>query len=244
MILLLKQAKLKCYILLLTAILALPCLLIATSKSKTQPVTQHQFIQFMQPKIKKVNQGILRQRQHIMQLSANLKNNKSLTLAQEKTLQSLAFSYHIKTCSALPLNTGICFKDLLNRMNTLPAALVLAQAINESSWGQSRFAKQGHNYFGIWCYTKGCGMIPRGRPKGQDYEVRRFVNAEASIAAYFKIINTHQTYQFLRSIRAKQAANGKNATAYQLAAGLEGYSTRRKAYIASIRRIIKLHHLE
>ena len=40
------------------------------------------------------------------------------------------------------------------------------QAANESAWGTSRFARIGLNFFGQWCYSKGCGMVPKRRNTG------------------------------------------------------------------------------
>jgi Bax protein len=220
----------------------LPHMLVAAKPAKPT-VVQTAFIDKMRGLINKHNHFIKSKRQQIIYYQKIVMRSEHLTLPQEKQLTAYAQNYHIKTCSLLSLQHNHCFKDLLNRVNTLPVGLVLAQAINESDWGRSRFAKEGNNYFGIWCYQKGCGMVPRSRPNGQHYEVRRFNSAAVSIAAYFKIINTHKTYDLLRSIRAKAAAKGKVATAYQLAEGLEGYSTRRQAYVRSIRHLINRYAL-
>ena len=220
----------------------LPHMLTAARLAKPT-VVQSAFINKMQSLIKKHNRFIQSKRQQILYYQKIVLHGGHLTPLQENKLIMYAKDYYVKSCSLLSLAHNTCFKDLLNRVNTLPASLVIAQAINESNWGQSRFAKEGNNYFGIWCYQKGCGMVPRSRPKGQHYEVRRFDSAAASIAAYFKILNTHQTYVLLRSIRAKAIAEGKVATAYQLVEGLEGYSTRRQAYVVSIRHLIKRYAL-
>ena len=52
---------------------------------------------------------------------------------------------------------------LLQRVDVVPVSLVVAQAANESAWGKSRFAREGNNLFGIWCYTEGCGIVPKLR---------------------------------------------------------------------------------
>src|SRR5690606_39546165 len=63
---------------------------------------------------------------------------------------------------------------LLRRLDIIPADLALAQAAMESAWGGSRFAREGNNYFGQWCFSKGCGLVPEKRPAGARYEVQRF----------------------------------------------------------------------
>jgi len=47
---------------------------------------------------------------------------------------------------------------LLTRVDVIPASLILAQGAYESNWGRSRFAKYYHNFFGLWCFKKGCGI--------------------------------------------------------------------------------------
>ena len=45
-----------------------------------------------------------------------------------------------------------CTKDIqadYEVENRIPNDLILAQAILESSWGKSRFAREGNNYFGM-----------------------------------------------------------------------------------------------
>ncbi|MDZ7684220.1 MAG: glucosaminidase domain-containing protein [Gammaproteobacteria bacterium] len=57
--------------------------------------------------------------------------------------------------------------ELLQRVDVVPASLVIAQAAKESGWGTSRFAREGNNFFGIWCFYEGCGMLPLQRAPGR-----------------------------------------------------------------------------
>ncbi len=49
--------------------------------------------------------------------------------------------------------------QLLRRVDVIPVSLVLAQAANESVWGTSRFAVDGNNLFGQWCYEEGLQVL-------------------------------------------------------------------------------------
>lgn len=51
-------------------------------------------------------------------------------------------------------------EKLFYSVNIIPASLTMAQAANESAWGTSNFAINGNNFFGIWCFKKGCGIVP------------------------------------------------------------------------------------
>ncbi|MFM9673737.1 glucosaminidase domain-containing protein, partial [Streptomyces galilaeus] len=79
----------------------------------------------------------------------------------------------------------------LRRVDIIPKELALMQAANESAWGTSRFARIGLNFFGQWCYSQGCGMIPNRRNSGAAHEVAAFKSVRDAVSSYFKNINTH-----------------------------------------------------
>ena len=126
----------------------------------------------------------------------------------------------------------------------IPNSLALVQAANESAWGTSRFARDANNYFGQWCFTRGCGLIPANRIEGAHHEVQRFSSPKESVASYLNNLNTHNAYAQLRSIRSNAVKNGEPITGYLLAAGLGKYSERGEAYIEEIRTMIRVNHLE
>lgn len=127
----------------------------------------------------------------------------------------------------------------LRRVDALPDHLVLAQAANESAWGTSRFAREGNNLFGQWCFRQGCGLIPNDRPEGATYEVARFETVSQSVGSYMRNLNTGRTYQELREIRAEAREKGHEPDASDLAAGLMSYSERGEDYIAELRSMIR-----
>jgi len=128
---------------------------------------------------------------------------------------------------------------LLERIDIIAPELALAQSANESAWGQSRFAKQGNNFFGQWCYTKGCGIIPSQRSRGSTHEVAQFNSVNDSVRSYIKNINTGRAYALLRKIRSKGRSTGKAPDAIAQAAGLIHYSARREKYVKEIRLLIR-----
>ncbi|NIP49271.1 MAG: flagellar biosynthesis protein FlgJ, partial [Phycisphaerae bacterium] len=133
---------------------------------------------------------------------------------------------------------------LLRRVDTLPPALVLAQAANESAWGTSRFARLGNNIFGEWTFKPGTGIVPEGRPEGATYEVRKFKSIYQSIRSYINNINRHNAYRNLRRIREKLRKSSKQVTGTALAKGLEKYSQRGEAYVKEIQLMIRQNNLE
>ncbi len=136
------------------------------------------------------------------------------------------------------------FTELLTRVDVLPPSLVLAQSANESAWGTSRFAREGNNFFGQWCFTRGCGMVPRARGEGAVHEVEAFPDAVVSVRSYLRNLNSHGMYQQLRDLRAGQRQKQEPVTGVLLAGGLKGYSSRGDEYIKELVAMINFNRLE
>jgi len=128
---------------------------------------------------------------------------------------------------------------LLQHIDTIPRELVMIQAANESAWGQSRFAQQGNNLFGEWCFSEGCGLVPSQRSSDTDHEVRKFNSINDSVASYLHNLNTSHAYAELRDIRAELRAKNQPFDALILAEGLSRYSTRGEEYVEEIQSMIR-----
>ena len=50
----------------------------------------------------------------------------------------------------------------MNKINSIPISLILAQSIIESGWGASRFAQEGNALFGQWTWKDNDGIKPKG----------------------------------------------------------------------------------
>ncbi|KZX86210.1 hypothetical protein A3715_16540 [Oleiphilus sp. HI0009] len=168
-------------------------------------------------------------------LRSDIQTEKSQT-----ELEQLAKKYRLEISSPI---TAPEKEQLLSRIDQIPSSLVLAQAAIESAWGTSRFATQGNNYFGQWCFTKGCGLVPSARNDGAIHEVRVFDSPTDSVHAYFRNINSHPTYAQLRDLRAQARANGEPIHGCVLAEGLSRYSERGQHYIDEIRQMIRVNKL-
>ncbi len=131
--------------------------------------------------------------------------------------------------------------ELMKRVDLVPENLVLVQAANESAWGTSRFAREGNNLFGQWCFRPGCGMVPEGRNEGETFEVARFESVRASIAGYMHNLNTGFAYEVLREIRAETRRSGRTAQAQDLAVGLKRYSQRGEQYVQELQAMLRVN---
>ncbi len=186
------------------------------------------FFDFMRPIINDENAKVLALREKLLDAKKN-KNNFEL-------VAKTAESYSVKWTTGKE-----SWKKLLERVDAVALEVALAQSANESAWGQSRFAKQGNNFFGQWCYRKGCGIVPKRRDKGTRHEVAKFKTVNDSVRSYIKNINTGRVYAPLRKVRREDREKGKPANAYDQAGGLIKYSQRREAYVKEIRSMIRVN---
>ena len=188
-------------------------------------VRKEVFFNYLLPAIHKKNAEIL-----------ELRNAISNDELSNKQLNDLANKYRIKT--------SISKEELLKVIDILPPSLVLAQAANESNWGRSRFAKEYNNYFGIWCFSKGCGVVPKEREENANHEVARFNSLEDCIDYYVLNINRSYAYEDLRQIRKNQRESLEAITGIVLADGLGNYAFPGDEYIDSIKSLINFNQLE
>lgn len=194
------------------------------------------FFNYLLPLIEQVNYEIEQERQFI--LAAQRRYPKLSEQDQDK-LQTLGNKYSIENAEG-----RLLMSQLLHQVHPVPTSLILAQAANESAWGTSRFAVQGNNLFGQWCFRKGCGLVPQGRADGQIHEVAKFATPLHSVRSYVRNLNSHWSYVDLRQLRVDEINSNGYATGHHLAAGLIRYSERGEEYIEEIRSMIRFNQLE
>ena len=191
------------------------------------------FFDFIRPHVEAENKKILQQRAKLEIARMMLEYNEPLEKKQQRDIVNILKAYGLpETVNTLILSQA------LRRVDIIPKELALMQAANESAWGTSRFARIGLNFFGQWCYSKGCGMVPRRRNSGAAHEVAAFKSVRAAVSSYFRNINTHNAYKDLRLIREDLRQQQKPIAATALTHGLMSYSERGEAYIEELNTMI------
>ncbi len=194
------------------------------------------------PRIISVNQQVLADRNKVLACQEAYRKTGKLTNEDEVFLSTTSSKYSVNSFKLDDENDQPAFQkefsDLLNRVDIIPTKLVMAQAICESAWGRSYFAKHGNNFFGIHCYQKGCGLVPSGDPNG-GFEVKAYPSIEAGIADYIFTLNTVAAYQTIRNMRAQMRKENQPVSATKLAEGLARYSQKGEAYVSLIQNLIR-----
>ena len=203
-------------------------------------VKKQSFFNFIEHFVDQVNIEIIQQRQRVLAIQAKMQDGEELSASDLRHLSTLAELYELDTDD---LTDAEFLTVLLRRVDKIPASLALAQAANESAWGTSRFAQLGNNYFGQWCYSDGCGLVPNRRRAGATHEVRSFDSVKDSVQAYIHNLNTFSSYQMLRRIRQQLRVQNKPVDGASLTDGLESYSSRGHDYIDELQNMIYSNNL-
>ena len=198
---------------------------------------RQQFVEHTLTLIKQQNALVQKQKQLLMSVLHQHQSDSSWQAKNNPIISTFCSMYQVN-CAAQ--TTEQIRQQLTLRINTIPAPLVLAQAILESNWGTSRFYRQGHNLFGIHCYKKGCGIVPHGQTLHY-FEVTRYVNDAQSVQAYFKTINTSRAYQEFRQLRLSTNDASPLQQAQQLVHTLHPYSELKNQYTIILQKLLRCH---
>ncbi len=209
--------------------------------SSIQDIRQRKqaFFDYLLPAVAAQNHYYADIRQQLQSIANKLAAGKNLSVADLELHTRLAAQLRASGNS----DSAVLNAELLDRADQIPASMVLSQGAMESAWGTSRFARLANNYFGQWCFSKGCGLVPSQRHKDAQHEVAKFNDINAAVAAYFLNINRHPAYSKVRSIRTKARSEGKPLTGIDMVAGLEKYSARGHAYIEELQSMIRYNKI-
>ena len=123
----------------------------------------------------------------------------------------------------------------LSKEQQVPSALIIAQAIVESDYGTSRFAREGNNIFGVRIWSKN-GILPQKQDASINWRIKTYSSKCQSTKDYINILNNNHHYSDFRRLR------NKTKDPVKLAETLENYSTSQTYRTEIIRMINKIKH--
>lgn len=210
---------------------------------KELPESHKNFIIEFTPKILKSTRKIMDQRKRILSLKPQYQKVVNERW-QMLWLNMVALQYRYDADyihSEITENEYLKRIDsLLLRVDIIPPKLVLAQAIIESGWGRSKFSRKHHNYFGIQCYTPGCGWAPKSIENPKVWN-KKFENDEECIDEYLWLLNTGITWNKFRHTRAKLRREHKFISSHELIKDLKRFSIIGRDYTDLIREVIHFY---
>ena len=96
----------------------------------------------------------------------------------------------------------------------------VAQAILESDWGRSRFAKEANNFYGMIQTDK---TEPHIKSLNSDIILKVYGNKCESVSDYIELLNTSSAFEEYRDLRMKQMLDN-NVNVFDLIQTLENYA--------------------
>ena len=196
---------------------------------KNTQLKKETFIKIVLPLVVAENEKIFADRKKLIILS----DKKFTTDPEKQWIRQKLLEYKVKKGD---------LKELLVRMDIIPASIALAQAAKESGWGTSRFALEGNAIFGQWTWS-GQGIAPLDRASNKNHKILKFPILRASVKAYKNNLNTHKSYSKFREKRSQLRAKNKKISGLELTEMLNNYAQTGSEYTKILNQIIKQNRL-
>lgn len=165
-------------------------------------------------------------------------HQKSDVVDENKWIDQKALDYRVMKKVSRRLMLG----ELKLRMDIIPPSIAIAQMIEESGWGTSRFAAEGNALFGQWSYEGGLKPKKQRAEKG-DHRIMAFETPLESVQAYMRNLNSNSAYEEFRAERAKFREKDTPVLGDELVHTLSKYSERGVDYIQTLHSIISKNRL-
>lgn len=171
--------------------------------------------------------------EHIFKNHSN-KGLRSLNKDEFAKLTNLQEKYRVKNL--------FDYEGYLERIDTIPKSMAIAQAMVESAIGTSRFAREANNLFGELTWNEK-GLIPKQRAEGKTHKIRIFDTLQDSVNSYVLNLNRHFAYENFRKERAIHKKQGKIFSGLDAIHSLEKYAEIKGEYAKIIVSVIEKNDL-
>ncbi|MEA1914031.1 MAG: glucosaminidase domain-containing protein [Campylobacterota bacterium] len=193
------------------------------------------FFNHLYPMIVLSNNKILKERAFVESYFKNNTLKDTINSNDHAKILKLAKKYKIKQTNNL--------KEYLDKINTVPPSMALAQSAVESNWGKSRFTKQANNIFGVWTY-KGKGLVPLRRKAGEKHKIKIYNSLQGSLEGYMNLLNKGTAYKKFRRVRKAQEQSKGELTGLALSQTMIHYSGIGEKYLKILRSLIRKYDLK
>ena len=110
------------------------------------------------------------------------------------------------------------------KFQIVPREIIIAQAVIESDYGTSRFAKEANNLFGIRTYDLSLPHVkPLNQPESK-FGLKKYKDKCDSVVDYYKVINNGHAFERFREVRYQMVLLDE-IDVFELAETLERYAS-------------------
>jgi Bax protein len=173
----------------------------------------------------------------VREIEYNLET-KYIEEAKQIALFEPEFAYETNEQFISAIKNCINFINLgLHKYERIPTELIIAQAVLESNYGKSRFAKQGNNLFGIRTWNLKEKHIKPFDTNDQTFGIKVFKSKCSCVRYYIKILNNSSAFKEFRKMRKKMLDNNY-VNVLLLTQYISKFATD-KDYVKKVQRTIK-----
>lgn len=151
---------------------------------------------------------------------------------KQHNIQKLA-----KIAEKYKINNLFNKNEYLKKVDMIPPSMAVAQAVLETGWGESEYARELNNYYGHYVFSKNLGF--KGRAvKGKYERIRIFEDIKDSVRAYMRNLNIHTAYKGFRDARVRHRLAGGFIAGDSAIEYLSRYSILKGSYIKRVKDVI------
>lgn len=189
------------------------------------------FVSIVLPHILRANDRLRDDRARLLRLQRANRAERTFGSRDRKWLARMSKSYRTKP---------LAFEELLRRVDVVPPRLAIAQAVQESGWGTSRFARLGNALFGQHAPVGANSITSKG---DRGVALKSFDTIQRSVLGYMQNLNSHNAYREFRKMRAQMRAAGRPIDAIALAGSLSRYSEEGTLYVERLRTVMEMREV-
>ena len=186
------------------------------------------FISIVLPHVLFANERIRADRQRLQRLHRSISKERTLRTRDRRWLEQMAKNYGTRQ-----MDTG----ELLRRVDIVPPRLAIAQAVQETGWGTSRFAQAGNALFGQHA-PLGAGAIQASG--NANVALKSFDTLQDSVRDYMRNLNRNRAYRGFRAARAGMRSSQRPLDERELVGTLTRYSEEGEVYVERLRIVMDI----
>jgi len=195
------------------------------------PDRKQTFVNILLPLINEQNQKILKDREFIRLFFDKYPNTQS-----DAKISAFDYSKLIGIASSYKVGNLFDKKEYFEKIDIIPASLVLSQAALESGWGSSRVSMASNNLFG----QKSFGSKNYVKAAGNtNVKYAAFDSVGDAVKSYMTNLNSHEAYREFRKKRADTRLKNIDFTGLKAAKTLINYSEVGRDYTVMLSQMIK-----
>ena len=186
------------------------------------------FISIVLPHVLFANEQIRADRRRLQRLHRSIAKERTLRSSDRRWLEQMAKNYRTRRMDT---------EELLRRVDIVPPRLAVAQAVQETGWGTSRFAQAGNALFGQHA-PLGSGSIQASG--NANIALKSFDTLQDSVRDYMRNLNRNRAYRGFRAARASMRASQRPLDEMELVGALTRYSEEGGVYVERLRTVMDI----